>query len=294
MTTERRRLTTGIATISLCASLIGLAAPALAAAPAVVEGTAVVDGNLGEWTSADFFADMYRAGKATKQVESHLYLRYDCDAAVLYVGVVAADGVTIVESDGDNFVKFGMNDKRVDGSNAPADGTQPDFAYAPAGAGWEASFSLSPGAYDDLNVHAQVMDGEQQTSAVEDRAIAMLIACQASSESQPQSSSSSASASASASTSASTEESSSATSTTFPSPADSSSPAETTAPAASQSSEQGVQGATGTPQASMGNTSVGVATGSTSPLNASVVWGLLLLASAAALAIGRARATERR
>lgn len=290
MTTERRRLTTGIATISLCASLIGLAAPALAAAPAVVEGSAVVDGDLGEWTSADFFADMYRAGKATKQVESHLYLRYDCDAAILYVGVVAADGVTIVASDEDNFVKFGMNDKRVDGSNAPADGIQPDFAYAPAGAGWEASFSLAPGAYDDLNVHAQVMDGEQQTSAVEDRAIAMLIACATSSESEPQSSSTSASASASAST----EESTSATSTTFPSPADSSSPAESTAPAASESPEQGVQGATGTPEASMGNTSIGVAPGSTSPLNASVAWGLLLLASAAALAIGRARSTERR
>jgi hypothetical protein len=292
MNPERRRLTTGIATISLCASLIGLAAPTLAAAPAVVEGSAVVDGNLSEWASADFFADMYRAGKATKQVESHLYLRYDCDTAILSVGVIAADGVTIVDSDGDNFVKFGMSDKRVDGSDAPADGTQPDFAYAPAGAGWEASFSLAPGSYADLNVHAQVMDGEQQTSAVEDRAIAMLIACDASSESQPQSSSTSASASASAS--ASTEESTSATSTTFPSPANSSRPANSTAPATSESPEQDVQGATGTPAASMGNTSIGIPTGSTSPINASVAWGLLLLASAAALAIGRARAGERR
>ena len=82
MNSNRRRLTTGLATLTLCASLIGLAAPALAAAPAVATGMAInVDGSFADWTAADAFADMYRAGKADKPVESHLLLRYDCAAA---------------------------------------------------------------------------------------------------------------------------------------------------------------------------------------------------------------------
>lgn len=314
MTSKRRRFTSGLAVITLGASLVGLAAPAFAAAPSVATGNGItVDGTFTDWTDADLFAQMHRAGKADKPVESSLYLRYDCDAAVLYVAVIVADGVTLVDSDDDNFVKFGLNDKRVDGSDAPPDGTQPEFAYAPADAGWEASIALQPGSYSDLNVHAQVFDdGEQQTSAVIDRAIAMSIECASSSQSQTssasqsasasasQSASSSASASASQSASPSTspsvspEESTSGTSTTFPSPSGSASTsqsAEQSVEGNTGTPEQSVQGGTGTPAASMGNGSVaGIGTGHSS--GGTAIWGLLLLVSAAGLWVGRRRGTE--
>ncbi len=171
------RMLVGLVTSLLVSA--ALVMPALAAAPNVNTGSGItVDGNLVEWTADDFFADMYRAGDPTKEVESHLYLRYDCDAAILYVGVVAADGVTIIGSPGDDFVKFGNDDKKVDGSAAPPDGTQPEFAYAPEGAGWEASFSIGEVSILDLNVHTQVTDDGSQTSAVADRAIPMTIECE--------------------------------------------------------------------------------------------------------------------
>lgn len=158
--------------------LAGLTMPAAAAAPNVNTGSGiVVDGSFADWTEADFFADMYRAGDASKQVESKLYLRYDCTAGVLFVRVDPVDGVTVLEQDGDNFVKFGNDDKKVDGDAAPPDGTQPEFAYAPNGGGWEASFSVGEVSIDNLNVHAQVEDDGAQTSAVEERAIEMVIAC---------------------------------------------------------------------------------------------------------------------
>jgi hypothetical protein len=150
-----------------------------AAAPNVNTGSGItVDGSFADWTEADFFADMYRAGDSSKEVESKLYLRYDCTAGILYVRVDPVDGVTIIETDGDNFVKFGNDDKKVDGSDAPPDATQPNFAYAPNNGGWEASFAIAaPVSITDLNVHAQVEDGGAQTSAVANRAIPMNITC---------------------------------------------------------------------------------------------------------------------
>jgi hypothetical protein len=316
MNSKRRRFTSGLAAVSLGASLVGLAAPAFAAAPNVATGGAIaVDGAFADWTGADLFAQMHRAGKADKPVESSLYLRYDCDAAVLYVAVIAADGVTVIDSDGDNFLKFGLNDKRVDGTDAPPDGTQPEFAYADAGAGWEASIALQPGDYSDLNVHAQVWDDDAaQTSAVIDRAIAMSISCESHSQSASQSASASASQSASQSASASAsqsasqsasasasqsasqspspsfspEHSTSGTSTTFPTPSESS---EQSVEGNTGTPEQSVQGGTGTPAASMGNGSIaGIGTGHGS--SGTAAWGLLLIVSAAGLWIGRRRAAE--
>ena len=173
----RRRLAGAFASLAIAGGLLLAAAPAFAAAPAVNTGSGItVDGDLSDWGSADFFADMYRAAKSDKEVESALLLRYDCTTNILYVGVKAVTGVTIIQSDADNFVKFGQNDKRVDGDDAPPDGTQPEFAYAGT-AGWEASFALAPGSYPDLNVHAQVEHGGSQTSAVDGRAIAIEIVC---------------------------------------------------------------------------------------------------------------------
>jgi uncharacterized repeat protein (TIGR01451 family) len=176
---SRTRWLTLVSTVSLLLSSIYTAAAVSAAAPSVNTGSGiVVDGSFADWTDADFFADMHRAGQSDKQVESKLYLRYDCTAGILYVGVRPVTGVTVLESDDDNFVKFGNTDKKVDGNDAPPDGTQPNFAYAPNGGGWEASFSVSQISINDLNVHAQVSSGgEPQTSAVAGRAIAMSITC---------------------------------------------------------------------------------------------------------------------
>jgi hypothetical protein len=155
-----------------------MAVSVAAAAPNVATGSGItVDGSFADWTEADFFANMHRAGDATKQVESKLYLRYDCATDILFVRVDAVEGVTIPTNNHDNnFVKFGQNDKKVDGNSAPPDGTQPEFAYAGTD-GWEASFSVGEGSITDLNVHAQVENGGSQTSAVADRAIPMTIDC---------------------------------------------------------------------------------------------------------------------
>lgn len=163
---------TGIATLG---AVFALAAPVSAAtSPAVPGGTAVVDGNLSEWADVPVFSDMHRAGKENKVVESTLKLQYDCSSRTLYVAVQTVPGVTIIPSNGDNFVKLGRNNKLVDGNSAT-------FAYVVQNGqtiGWEASYQgLVPREYLDLNVHAQVDHGGSQTSAVPNRAIPMLLEC---------------------------------------------------------------------------------------------------------------------
>lgn len=144
------------------------------AAPEPTYDTAVVDGSSGEWDlNADFFADMHEAGKAEKTVFSKLYMRYDCTIGTAYVLVLLENGHTLDLSANDNFVKFGTNDKRVDG-NDNADGIPPDFAYIGT-SGWEASFALAQGSYSNLNVHALVDGGK--TSAVIGRAIPLTVDC---------------------------------------------------------------------------------------------------------------------
>ena len=60
--------------LTSAALFVPAASPVFAAAPNPnYESGApgiTVDGNLSEWTSADFFANMYRAGKADKELSS--------------------------------------------------------------------------------------------------------------------------------------------------------------------------------------------------------------------------------
>ncbi|MBI2471525.1 MAG: hypothetical protein HYV59_09830 [Planctomycetes bacterium] len=156
-----------------------------AALPQPVYGTATVDGDISEWNLAedgggDFFANMYRAAKSSKKVESKLYLRYDCTINTLYALVLPVSGVSVIASPGDAFVKLGNSNKLVDGNDGD-NGTPPDFAWynlsGGIASGWEASASLAPDAYPNFNVHTQVVDGGEQTSAVEDRAISLEIVC---------------------------------------------------------------------------------------------------------------------
>ena len=145
--------------------------------------SANVDGNPGEWILAtDFFANMYRAADPDKQIETKVYLRYACPvggtSGILYALVLAQPGVTL-DGTGDQFIKLGNADKRVD-QNSGDDGTAPDFAWITSDSdkiGWEASALFDPGVYTNLNIHAQVLDGGSQTSAVSGRAIDLTLTC---------------------------------------------------------------------------------------------------------------------
>ena len=126
---------------------------------------------------------MFQAGKPEKPVLATAYGQYDCGTGTMYVMVRTEPGWQIVPSGGDNYVKIGQTDKRVDG-NSGNDGTPPDFEYFPELIGWEASFQIPPGSYtgDDgaLNIHAQViprflLTGE--TAAVENRRLDVVIDC---------------------------------------------------------------------------------------------------------------------
>jgi hypothetical protein len=154
--------------------------------PAYGEGI-TVDGNPSDWDlQADYFADMYRAAKPSKPVESTLYLRYDCGQGVMYVLVLAVDGVPALVQPADAYVKiaeFG-NSTIVDG-NSGSDGTAPDFSWVDQGydgdsnhaRGWEGSFSIAQGDYT-INAHVQVLDdGAAQTSAVVNRALGFTLRC---------------------------------------------------------------------------------------------------------------------
>jgi hypothetical protein len=149
--------------------------------PEPTYGSANVDGNYSEWDLAnDFFARMYRAGDPNKQVESKLYLRYDCKTQTLYALVLAEPDVEVLPQPDDAFIKLGNTTKLVDG-NSGDNGTPPDFAWVMDNSdyvGFEASAQLAIGNYTNLNVHVQVYDDdESQTSAVADRAILLHILC---------------------------------------------------------------------------------------------------------------------
>lgn len=152
-------------------ALLGPSAPhavAVAPWPATSGTPIVVDGDRGDWEAADRFALMYRAAKPSKPVESYLSLRYDCGSGVLSVMVETVPGVELDRA-GDQFVK-------IDGRKRAGSPDVGAFALSPDGRGWEASLPLATGSYD-LDVHAQVLDGGSQTSAVAGRSIELSLAC---------------------------------------------------------------------------------------------------------------------
>ncbi|MCL4830020.1 MAG: hypothetical protein KJZ95_21875, partial [Caldilinea sp.] len=182
-----RHLTTGmqkpiahtVLAIMLMLALVMMAAtPAMAVVlPQPSYKTAVIDGNHTEWNlTDDFFAYMHRAGNPSKPVESTLYLRYDCATSTGYALVLAQPGVDVLMQPNDAFVKLGNSTKLVDGNSATFAWVQPNKQTGRA-QGWEASFSLAPGSYSNLNVHTQVYHDGSQTSAVVDRAIPIVIEC---------------------------------------------------------------------------------------------------------------------
>jgi len=162
--------------------LLGSAALLFLSAPPVLAdnvsptlfATATVDGDPSEWNLAqDFFANMHRAGKADKPLESKAYLRYDCLTHTMYVLVLSEPGVPCEIIPGTAWVALNSQNNKVVLDSSGDDGIPPDFAYVGVGydgnaahaRGYEASFPLAVGTYN-LIVHVDVFDaGNTQTSA---------------------------------------------------------------------------------------------------------------------------------
>lgn len=169
-----KRSATSIAAGTVLLSALIAPAAALAASPS--EGSATVDGATGDWSfGADFFANMTPGGSGSN-VLAKLYLRYDCDAEVLYALVLAEDGQKILQEDptgdaGDlteSYLQIDGSGKAVHGGSGN-NGTPPDFAFVdPDGDvadGFEASASLEPGSHT-LRAHALVADDSQEDGYV--------------------------------------------------------------------------------------------------------------------------------
>jgi hypothetical protein len=177
-TGRRLRLSTrSAATVATGVLLLSaLLAPAtLAATPN--DGTATVDGATGDWSlGADFFADMTPGGSGHNLL-AKLYLRYDCDAGVLYALVLAQDPERILQTDptpspGSDFTESYL---QIDGSGKAVhggsgnNGTPPDFAFVnPEGDvadGFEASASLGSGSHT-LRAHVLIADSDAEDGYV--------------------------------------------------------------------------------------------------------------------------------
>jgi len=161
-------------TVMLLLAILGSSSLVQAAAPYTSLGSATVDGNAAEWNlAADFFADMFRAGKddVHHPIESKVYLRYDPATQIMYVLVLAEPGVPALVRPSDAWVKIDSIGKVVSGFSIN-DAIQPNFAWVGRGydgkswhaRGFEASFLLPRGEYT-VHIHLQVYDDcESQTS----------------------------------------------------------------------------------------------------------------------------------
>ncbi|GAB4561950.1 MAG: hypothetical protein Kow0047_09710 [Anaerolineae bacterium] len=144
----------------------------------------VVDGDYGEWDlSADFFHDMYEAGKSDKEILSKAYLRYDCQAGTLYILVLAVNDQTVMaDKPADNWLKvydLGQN-TLVDG-NSGTNGVPPDFAWINRNGnladGWEASVSLAEGTYAEIEIHAQIVGDRTSSTGKKASPVSLEITC---------------------------------------------------------------------------------------------------------------------
>lgn len=170
-------------TAATMAAVVAGVSPAMAAgltaqAPVTYAG-ASVDGNPGEWSSPVGTAiPMYEAGDPGKVSPSSAFLRYDCTTQTMNVLVRANAGAFLVDMNTAAWATInGEAKKRYTGASGD-DGTPPDFAWiahSPAESvaigdttyhrvdGYEASFPLAPGHYDNLVIHTEfaksIVDG---------------------------------------------------------------------------------------------------------------------------------------
>jgi hypothetical protein len=155
------KLVPSLAAVGLLVAAI-LAPTSFAAAPNPSQGSADVDGSTAEWSlSADFFSDMTDAGRADQPVRAKLYLRYDCDAEVLYALVLAQNGEKARQDRADEaYIRIDGTGKLISATHGD-DGTPPDFQWINGDGtladGWEGSGDLVPGTYT-LRAHVLIAD----------------------------------------------------------------------------------------------------------------------------------------
>jgi hypothetical protein len=123
--------------------------------------TPSIDGDTGDWDlAADFFANMYEAGKSDKDHLSTAYVRY-ADGR-LHVLVLTTPGNIASASAGDAWVK--VYDL---GSSTQVDGGSADFAWVHDNGtlvGYEAAFDLAPGQYGEVEIHLNVNGGDTSST----------------------------------------------------------------------------------------------------------------------------------
>ena len=163
-----------------------------------------VDGDPAEWNLAeDFFSDMYNGGRNQPSwpgfaVLSTLYLRYDCEAQMLYALVldVENDGELVNRSAGDAWLKlYGVGlpgNKLIDGNGSG--GTTPrafSWVYAVPGdnhsmlRGYEACAQLDEAAYSNFEAHLNVDGATSSTGKhAQGNSIPLGVDCTAWNESQ--------------------------------------------------------------------------------------------------------------
>jgi len=174
---HRHTLALKMSGLAVVLSVLALAVvpPSMAASPPEpTYGTANVDGLTNEWVLvSDFFANMHRAGKEDKPIESKLYLRYDCVTGTMYVLVLTEPGIPAIVNNNTAWVAIDNQNNKVVLGISGDDGFPPDFAWvaiaydgdATHARGYEASFNILPGTYEIIT-HVNVFDAaNQQTSA---------------------------------------------------------------------------------------------------------------------------------
>ncbi|MDZ7725786.1 MAG: T9SS type A sorting domain-containing protein [candidate division KSB1 bacterium] len=135
------------------------------------EGEAVVNGDVSEWTSDDYAVDLLKAWGKEKLGE--LYLRYDCADQVMYVYVKMTEGEYVQVQSGDEVYIKVNGSKRVSSDDASFAWVALDDNQAQ---GWEASFTLTEGAFS-FDIHTNVwQDNESQTMGYKD--FDVLIECE--------------------------------------------------------------------------------------------------------------------
>lgn len=139
-------------------------------------GTATVDGDYSEWDlSADAATTMCTAGSidatgncsgSGKVHLSTLYARYDCNTDTMYVLVLEAGDYEAEQTAGDAWVTIGGNSNKVVKGSSDNDGSPPDFAWVTVDGdfqGYEASFTLAEGSYENVQIHLNVSSNTAST-----------------------------------------------------------------------------------------------------------------------------------
>lgn len=158
--------------------------------PEPIYDVATIDGSGADWGYLDYFADFFRDGDPAQPVEGGFYLRYDCDAGVLYTMALARfwyDTYAVADlppvTPLDAYVEID-GERALDGG-ADAEGALPAFAWTDlddAGElafGWEGAFALPPGEYE-LYAHTIVLENEElHDAATMPGRVAVQIVCPA-------------------------------------------------------------------------------------------------------------------